>query len=499
MFLRKTRALDPMDWWAREIGGDELTCDTQVRLDLALDYARAGFVVEALRVLEGAKPEVGSGTGPLVSYYRAWLSERAGASRTEVMRYLKAAAKASPDYCFPARLEEIGILEFAMEANPKDARAPYYLGNLFYDRRRHAEAIGLWERAAKLDGTFSVVWRNLGIGYFNVSKKPAAARRAYERAFAANRRDARLLYERDQLWKRLGVAPAKRLRELEKHPRLAAQRDGSVGGVVRAAESDGAGGGGAGRFWRCGGFQPWEGGEGQALGQFTRAQVLLGRASLTAGDTARAVMLFEAALGAPENLGEARQSGWRMRAMCGSGWARRLRRRGAETRRVRQWAKAAAARGDFQEMSVRAFSEMTYYSARALDRLGQKAESKTLLRELRGYARALAKQEASIDYFARRRCRRCCCLRTILRRGSGGRRRLWRRRRRRGWGIARRRGGGWRGFCARSRRMRWQRIFCASWGEARLGELSADVSSGSSGHFYERMLTVRKGGASTLI
>jgi tetratricopeptide (TPR) repeat protein len=55
------------------------------------------------------------------------------------------------DYCFPSRLEEIAILESAMRANPSDARAPYYLGNLLYDRRRHVEAIRHWEKAAKLD------------------------------------------------------------------------------------------------------------------------------------------------------------------------------------------------------------------------------------------------------------------------------------------------------------------------------------------------------------
>ena len=30
-----------------------------------------------------------------------------------------------------------------MRANTCDAKAPYYLGNLFYDRRRHDEAIAL--------------------------------------------------------------------------------------------------------------------------------------------------------------------------------------------------------------------------------------------------------------------------------------------------------------------------------------------------------------------
>ena len=46
--LKKTLATDPLDWWARDLRGEKLTCDNQVRLDLALDYARAGFAAEAL-------------------------------------------------------------------------------------------------------------------------------------------------------------------------------------------------------------------------------------------------------------------------------------------------------------------------------------------------------------------------------------------------------------------------------------------------------------------
>jgi len=51
-------------------------------------------------------------------------------------------------------------------------------------------------------------------------------------------------------------------------------------------------------------------------------------------------------------------------------------------------------------MSVRAFSEMTYYSALAWEKLGQRAKAKKLLRELLAYARQLQKSEAKIDYFA---------------------------------------------------------------------------------------------------
>jgi TolA-binding protein len=51
-------------------------------------------------------------------------------------------------------------------------------------------------------------------------------------------------------------------------------------------------------------------------------------------------------------------------------------------------------------MSVRAFSEMTYYSALSWERLGQKAQAKKLFRQLLAHALRLQKAPAKIDYFA---------------------------------------------------------------------------------------------------
>jgi tetratricopeptide (TPR) repeat protein len=51
-------------------------------------------------------------------------------------------------------------------------------------------------------------------------------------------------------------------------------------------------------------------------------------------------------------------------------------------------------------MSVKSFSEMTYYNALALKRLGRTAEAEKLLRELLDYANALVEQPVTIDYFA---------------------------------------------------------------------------------------------------
>lgn len=416
--LGSTLALDPHDWWARHLLGEELSCDLQTALDLGLDCARAGLYAEAIALLRGARaaanrangksarankvsahtlPDQSWGAMPLLHYYLGWLYERLGDSKAASEQYRTAAAL-PPDYCFPARLEELAILQAAMRSNPKDARAPYYLGNLLYDRRRHDEAIKMWEQSARLDPKFSIVWRNLGIGYFNFLGDAVKAVAAYEKAILTNPEDARLLYERDQLWKRTRQSPEKRLRELEQHPGLVRQRDdlsvelcalyNQVGrhedalNVVNNRR-----------------FQPWEGGEGGPLGQHVRSHLGLGRRALTAGDAQMAESHFDLALTAPNNLGEAKhllanQSD--IHYWLGCAYEQLGKKTGARA----HWKAAATFKGDFQEMSVRAFSEMTYFSALASMRLGRKRVGIKLLKELLAYGRKLQFTPAKIDYFA---------------------------------------------------------------------------------------------------
>ena len=64
------------------------------------------------------------------------------------------------------------------------------------------------------------------------------------------------------------------------------------------------------------------------------------------------------------------------------------------------WQLAADFKGDFQNMSVRAFSEMTYFSALAMRRLGREKEAETLLQNLLSFANEMASAPAKIDYFA---------------------------------------------------------------------------------------------------
>ncbi|HEY1788951.1 MAG TPA: DUF5107 domain-containing protein [Verrucomicrobiae bacterium] len=447
--LRNTLALDPLDWWARHLASEQVpgalnhrcavrpadleigdtagletrgtstavdarpakratpaTPDLQTRLDITHDLARAGLYAEAIIQLrtgliddENADdlPDQNWGTKPIALYTLGWLYEKSGNENGALKSYRQAAME-SPDYCFPSRMEDIAILEAAMRTNPADGRAPYYLGNLLYDRRRHSEAIKLWERAARLDPAFSIVWRNLGIGYFNISQKPAKARAAYDKAFLANPQDARLLFERDQLWKRLGYPPARRLAELEKYPQLTGQRDdlsvelcalfNQTGQPQKALE-----------ILTRRKFQPWEGGEGLALGQHVRTHLALGRQALELRHYAAALVLFQQALASPENLSEATH----ILANCsdiyywlGVAWDGL----GDKANAREQWQFAAAFKGDFQEMSVRLFSEMTLFSALAMQKLGRTTDAAKLLQNLLAYAKRLAKTEAKIDYFA---------------------------------------------------------------------------------------------------
>jgi tetratricopeptide (TPR) repeat protein len=412
--LKETLGLDPLDWWARHLAGETLACDGQVRLDLALDYAHAGRFADALDVLaaEGSErralpsprgvpkpdlPDGSLGTGPMLAYTRAWMAHRLGDARA-VRRHLARAARQPTDYCFPARLEEIAILRLAIAKNPRDGRARYYLGNLLYDRRRHSEAIELWEESAALEPDHAVVWRNLGIGYFNIEGRPEAARRAYDRARAAAPADGRLVFERDQLWKRLGIPVRTRLNVLRRRAGRPPGRDdlavelcalhNQVGAPRRAL-----------RLLRSRRFQPWEGGEGLALRQHVRAHLALGRADLARKRPASAVRHFRAALEAPENLGEAHHPlANQSDALYGLGLA--LRGAGDPEGARDCWTRAAGFGGDFQNMKVRAVSEMTYYSALALRALGREAEAARLLREVRRFAKSLARAPATLDYFA---------------------------------------------------------------------------------------------------
>jgi tetratricopeptide (TPR) repeat protein len=395
--LRATRALDPLDIVSRFLESGQLPDNGQQRLDLIFNFLRSGLAEEVLAVATPPEASSCDGAATMLLYARAHILARLGQPRESASAY-KAAAKADSSYVFPSRIEEMILLRGAAETNPDDARAPYYLGNLLYDRRRHEEAIAMWERAVNLDPRFPTAWRNLGIAYYKVLDDPERALDAFARACGLAPDDARIFYEQDQLKKRTGETPQRRLAGLEANRALVERRDNlsvelaTLYNNVGRAES-------ALSILSGRQFQPWEGGEGMVLSQYIRANLLLGQKSLRSREAGQALRSFTAAANPPESLGEARHPLMNVSAIdywLGVAYAES----GSTAEAEHHWERAASAEGDFRDMKVQSISDMTYWSALALRRLGREQEAQALLRQIDEHATWLEAQTPRIDYFA---------------------------------------------------------------------------------------------------
>ena len=363
--------------------------DIQTLLDVSFDLAWGGFQQDAFVLLQACNTN-GPWNHPMIWYTLSWLAAALN-KKSAAFEYLASAEKASSRYCFPARLEEMIVLEDAIRRNPSGARAYYYLGNLFYDKRRYEHAIRAWRRSIELDDTFSIPLRNLGIAEFNVMHNPAAADRMYERAFQANRKDARLLYEWDQLKKRARIAsPQDRLRQLENHPELVTDRDDLTVEFVALLNQCGQNQAAL-ELLRNRRFSPWEGGEGLVSAQYVQAHTALGRAALAAESFQDALDHFEAARHYPENLGEGKHlltlerdldyySGLAAEKLGDSEMARRY------------WTAAAA---PLESPGIH-----SYFQAQALIALGEAAAGHKVLLELARFSAEKLKTVPKIDYFA---------------------------------------------------------------------------------------------------
>jgi tetratricopeptide (TPR) repeat protein len=198
--------------------------DAQPYLELAADYMECGFWDEAISVLSRplADKSHAASTHPMVHYYLGYLHEQNG-QHEKAAQYYASAARMPSDYCLPFRLESIGVLEAALEADPNDARAYYYLGNLLYDVQPE-RAVSLWRESIARDDTLAIVHRNLGWAASRLENDPQKAIAHYEKALSLMRDDARHYLELDDLYERANTPPERRLAMLERNERLVQQR-----------------------------------------------------------------------------------------------------------------------------------------------------------------------------------------------------------------------------------------------------------------------------------
>ncbi|SIS67741.1 Tetratricopeptide repeat-containing protein [Zobellia uliginosa] len=138
-------------------------------LEIATHYMNAGLIEDGISLLSDLK-DISS---PLVPYYKAWFYTEAGDS-SKAKEALVQAKNTSLDYAFPYRTETETVLNTALKIDVNNATTFYLLGNLLYDKRPD-DALIYWEKAAGIDISIPMVWRNLAFGAFYHQKNPSQA------------------------------------------------------------------------------------------------------------------------------------------------------------------------------------------------------------------------------------------------------------------------------------------------------------------------------------
>lgn len=266
-------------------------------IDVADDYIKAGFYDDALYALDMADDG-----HPLINYYKAYCLDKLGRDGSE---YLKKAEAADTGFCFPSRLEDIAVLKFAQDTNPDGANAYYYLGNLYYDRFRYADAAEQWEACVKAAPAHGKAWRNLSLYYFDKAGLPEKAKECMENALKFKGDDPRLLLEYEQLLKNMNYSIEDRLAVYDKYPELLAERDDcyldkltliSQTGDYKTAID----------MAKAKRFHIYEGGEGKLTKQHAWMHVLYGNQLMLSGDYKTAEKIYYDGVNMPKSYGEAK-------------------------------------------------------------------------------------------------------------------------------------------------------------------------------------------------
>ncbi|MEO6290807.1 MAG: DUF5107 domain-containing protein, partial [Ginsengibacter sp.] len=275
-------------------------------IEYAFDYAHAGLLEEAsgflkLQLVGNVEPY------PMLLYYLGYFSSQQQQNES-ALEYFIHAAKVNSDYCFPNRMEDIMVLQTATELNSKDAKAFYYLGNLWYDKRQYDDAIECWERSVNIDDSFSTAFRNLSLAYYNKLQQKGKALQYMEKAFSLDNSDSRILMELDQLYKITGKVFTERLSLLQSFSTLVEQRDdlyleritlyNNLNQFHKAKELIEA------RI-----FHPWEGGEGKVVAQYLFCHLELARQAINNHQYQEALELLNVTMHYPVNLGEGKLYG----------------------------------------------------------------------------------------------------------------------------------------------------------------------------------------------
>ena len=358
--------------------------------ELALDYCGAGLADEAKDIWTIAEHE--GAVTPMTWYYRAAFCGDHDA--------FEKAEEADSAYCFPNRAEDVIALETAKKQHPAGAKAPYYLGCLYYAARQYDLAIANWELSAQLDPQFPTVWRNLALARFNKQDRQAEALDCMERAFRLDENDERVFMELDQLYKRLHRSHEERLALYEKYPQLVERRDDLV--LEKATLLNSLGHyEEAKRVIDHRTFHPWEGGEGKVSGQYQMCRVELAKQALEQGKADEAIQLLTECLTFPHHLGEGKLYGAQENDFYYlMGLAYGMKGDDDEARACF----AKGTNGPTEPAAAMYYNDAKpdkiFYAALCYRHLGQERQARSLFNKLIGYGKQHVFDHVVMDYFA---------------------------------------------------------------------------------------------------
>ena len=407
-WARENLKLDPFDFLSRfeaasmaEDREEELVRMNQLMrnfpqnyLQTARDYGEAGFYEEAKAVLDECTQSY-----PLLAYYKGYYLEKMGRNQ-EALEEFQAAEACKPGTCFPNKLEDLIVLEYAAHQLPQCGKACYYLGNLYYDKLQFEKAKECWERSAALQDDFPTVHRNLALLYYNKERDGARAKQELELAFALDSGDARVFLELDQLDKKLGVSFEERIQRYEQFLPLALERDDALIEYITLCNL-------LGRHEKAyqvimeHTFTPWEGAEGKITTQYKVALVEMAKQKLAEKQYQEAEKLLERALSYPHNLGEGRLEGTKDNHIYYYlGVAKKA--MGMEKEAAESFEKAEL--GVDEPAGVRYYydqpADMILYKGLAKQELGKKKEAYACFNKLMDYGELHLQDEMKDDYFA---------------------------------------------------------------------------------------------------
>ena len=368
--------------------------------ELALDYAQAGLWQEAEEVLTiPSMAKKLKKDSPLTLYYLGYFKLHQG-DAVEANAWFEQAEGQAADYCFPNRLEDIQVLEMAKVVNPDGAKAPYYLGCLYYAARQYDIAIENWERSAHLDPSFPTVWRNLALGRFNKQDRQEEALACMEKAFELDKNDERVFMELDQLYKRLRRPHQERLAFLQKYPKLIQRRDDLVLEEITLLNQTG-------HYEEAmqkldaHTFHPWEGGEGKVSAQYQICRVELAKQAIVGKEYEKAVRLLSECLDYPHHLGEGKLYGAQENDfyyLLGVAYDAL----GEKEKAMECWEKAT--KGPQEPAAAMYYNDAKpdkiFYQGLALYKLGREGEAHGRFYRLINYGKQHIFEKQVMDYFA---------------------------------------------------------------------------------------------------